>query len=86
MAVALYSRTKLKGRYVVRPLVKGFSVPKNIEHTAAAYTRAWNSGSAEAVAGFYADDGSIVINRGTPWNGRAGVTAMAAGFLPMCLT
>lgn len=55
-------------------------MPKNIEHIAAAYTAAWNSGSAEAVAGFYAADGSIVINRGTPWDGRAGVTAMAAGF------
>lgn len=47
---------------------------------AAAYTAAWNSGSAEAVAGFFARDGSIVINRGTPWVGRAGVAAMAAGF------
>lgn len=47
---------------------------------AAAYTAAWNSGSAEAVAEFYAEDGGIVINRGTPWEGRAGVTMMAAGF------
>jgi uncharacterized protein (TIGR02246 family) len=44
------------------------------------YTAAWNSGSAEAVAGFYAADGSIVINNGTPWLGRAGVVAMASGF------
>jgi len=48
--------------------------------TAAAYTAAWNRGSAEAVASFYAADGDIVINRGTPWEGRAGVAAMAAGF------
>ena len=27
-----------------------------------------------------ADSGSIVINRGTPWEGRSGIAAMAAGF------
>jgi uncharacterized protein (TIGR02246 family) len=44
------------------------------------YTAAWNSGSAEAVAGFFAPDGRIVINRGEPWEGRTGVAQMAAGF------
>ena len=52
----------------------------DIKATAAAYTAAWNSGSAEAVASFYAEDGGIVINRGPPWGGRAGVRAMAEGF------
>ncbi len=47
---------------------------------AESYTAAWNSGSAAAVAGHFAADGSIVINRGTPWLGRAGVQAMAEGF------
>ena len=47
---------------------------------AAAYTAAWNSGSSEAVASFYAQDGRIVINRGNPWIGRKGVADMAAGF------
>lgn len=47
---------------------------------AAAYTAAWNSGSPEAVAAFYAHDGQIVINRGTPWIGRKGIVDMAAGF------
>ncbi|MGB3316615.1 MAG: SgcJ/EcaC family oxidoreductase [Albidovulum sp.] len=47
---------------------------------AADYTAAWNSGSAEAVASFYAETGCIVINRGTPWKGRSGVQAMAEGF------
>lgn len=47
---------------------------------AKAYTAAWNSGSAEAVAAFYAKDGRIVINRGEPWEGRARVAEMAAGF------
>jgi len=45
-----------------------------------AYTAAWNTGSPDAVAAFYAEDGEIVINRGSPWKGRAGVAQMAAGF------
>ena len=44
-----------------------------------AYTAAWNSGSAQAVAEFYAKDGGIVINRGEPWQGRDRVAQMAAG-------
>ena len=51
-----------------------------VRQVAEAYTAAWNSGSAEAVAEFYAMDGRIVINRGEPWEGRTRVAAMAAGF------
>jgi uncharacterized protein (TIGR02246 family) len=51
-----------------------------IRTIADAYTAAWNSGSADAVSAFYAEDGSIVINRGAPWEGRSGVGQMAAGF------
>ena len=56
-----------------------------IDHAAAekladAYTAAWNSGSSEAVAAFYAQNGQIVVNRGNPWMGRKGVAEMAAGF------
>jgi uncharacterized protein (TIGR02246 family) len=56
-----------------------------IDHDAAkalaeAYTAAWNTGSPGAVAAFYAADGSIVINRGDPWEGRARVADMAAAF------
>lgn len=47
---------------------------------ARAYTDAWNSGSPDAVAAFFAADGRIVINRGEPWEGRARVAEMAAGF------
>ena len=53
---------------------------KGAEALAASYTAAWNSGSAKAVAGHYAEGGGIVINRGTPWLGRAGIEAMAQGF------
>ena len=54
--------------------------PDKVKDIAQAYTAAWNSGSPEAVAGFYAQDGQIVINRGNPWKGRSGVAQMAAGF------
>ena len=54
--------------------------PDKVKDIAQAYTAAWNSGSPEAVAGFYAQDGQIIINRGNPWEGRSGVAQMAAGF------
>ncbi|MFM9845981.1 MAG: SgcJ/EcaC family oxidoreductase [Hyphomicrobiaceae bacterium] len=54
--------------------------PKKAKQMADAYTAAWNSGSAQAVAEFYAKDGGIIINRGEPWQGRDRVAQMAAGF------
>lgn len=51
-----------------------------VEKIAAAYTAAWNSKSADAVASFYAPDGEIIINRGDPWTGRSRVRDMAEGF------
>ena len=54
--------------------------PARVAALAEAYTAAWNSGSPDAVASFFAADGQIVINRGKPWLGREGVAAMAAGF------
>ncbi len=53
---------------------------KAIERLAEAYTSAWNTGSPQNVAGYFAENGEIVINRGTPWRGRAGIAEMAAGF------
>jgi len=53
---------------------------KSIESLAAAYTTAWNTGSSESVAAYYAENGEIVINRGTPWRGSSGIAKMAAGF------
>jgi uncharacterized protein (TIGR02246 family) len=56
------------------------SADEAVRKLADAYTAAWNTGSAQAVADFYAEDGRIVINRGQPWEGRSGVANMAAGF------
>ncbi len=48
---------------------------------AAAYTAAWCSQNAASVASFYALDGSITINNGTPSVGRAAITASAQSFM-----
>ena len=54
--------------------------PEQAARLAADYTAAWNTGSAEAVAAFFSEQGQIIINDGEPWLGRAGVAQMAAGF------
>ncbi len=54
------------------------------ENMAQAYSAAWSSGSAEAVASFYAEDGQICINRGDVLRGRAAIAEMAAGFHAEC--
>lgn len=54
--------------------------PAAVAQMAHDYTAAWNSKDPEAVASYYALNGSIVINRGDPWQGRAKVAEMAAGF------
>ncbi len=38
---------------------------KTIENLAAAYTSAWNTGSPQNVAAYFAEDGEIIINRGS---------------------
>lgn len=53
---------------------------QDITRFARAYEAAWNSGDPAQVAGCYALDGQIAINRGQPWKGRAKVAEMAAGF------
>lgn len=54
--------------------------PEAVRAMASAYTAAWNSGSPEAVASFYATGGQSVINGGEPWVGRRSIGEMAAGF------
>jgi steroid delta-isomerase-like uncharacterized protein len=45
------------------------------------YASAWCSGRAAAVAAFYAENGSLTINAGTPSVGRTAVTAAAQDFM-----
>lgn len=45
------------------------------------YTAAWCSQNAGSVAAFFAEDGSLKINDGTPAVGRAAITKAAQGFM-----
>jgi uncharacterized protein (TIGR02246 family) len=54
--------------------------PVEFSEVAKAYADAWSSKSPEAVASFYAPDGSISINRGETLKGHAAIAEMAAGF------
>ena len=45
------------------------------------YTAAWCSQNAASVAAFFAENGSLTINEGTPSVGRSAITAAAQGFM-----
>jgi uncharacterized protein (TIGR02246 family) len=45
------------------------------------YTAAWCSQDAARVASFYAENGSLQINAGSPSNGREAIAAGAQGFM-----
>jgi uncharacterized protein (TIGR02246 family) len=45
------------------------------------YTAAWCSQNAVSVAAFFAENGSLTINNGTPSVGRTAITAAAQGFM-----
>lgn len=51
-----------------------------LDDLARRYTDAWNSRVPEKVAAFHASTSSIIINRGEPSVGHAGLAEMAAGF------
>jgi len=51
-----------------------------LDDLAARYTAAWNAKAPEQVAAFHLPTSQIVINRGEPSVGHAGLTEMAAGF------
>ena len=45
------------------------------------YAAAWSSQDPEALASFYAEDGSLTVNAGEPSVGRPAIAATAAGFM-----
>lgn len=47
----------------------------------ARYAAAWCSQSAESVAAFYEEDGSLQINRGRPSQGRVAISEAAQSFM-----
>lgn len=53
---------------------------EQLQEMAEAYAAAWTSGDPEAVVAFYADDGSIQINRGDVLKGREALLGMVSGF------
>ena len=55
--------------------------PGRLYEMARGYAAAWCSGDPTSVGAFYAENGWIIINGGAPHPGRAGVIAMAAGFM-----
>ena len=48
---------------------------------AKSYAKAWCSQDPDSVAAFYAEDGSLCINDGTPAVGRKAIAADARGFM-----
>ncbi len=52
-----------------------------LQDFAARYTTAWGSQDPASVAAFYAVDGSLTINDGTPAVGREAIIAAAQGFM-----
>ena len=60
--------------------MSGNSRQISVERLAAEYSAAWCSGVPERVAGFFEDDGQIIINNGDVLKGQAALTEMAAGF------
>ncbi len=45
------------------------------------YTAAWNSQDPAKVASFYATDGTLTVNNGTPAKGRAELTALVNSYM-----
>lgn len=56
------------------------SIRDVLNNLARDYAIAWSSGDPDAVAGFFASNGQITINRGDPIEGRAAIADMARGF------
>lgn len=53
---------------------------EELRDLAARYTEAWCSHDAEATAAFFAEDGSIAVNGGTPAVGRRAIAQLVQGF------
>ena len=54
--------------------------PEQLEEFATRYTEAWCSHDAAATASFFAENGSIVMNGGTPAVGRREIAELVQGF------
>ena len=59
----------------------GARVDPRILDFATRYTAAWNSQDPARVASFFAEEGSLTINDGSPSVGRPAITKVAQGFM-----
>lgn len=57
------------------------SATAKLEEFAIRYTAAWCSGNPAAVAAFFAQDGSLTINAGSPAIGRPAIAEAVRGFM-----
>lgn len=53
----------------------------NLQDFATRYAAAWSSQSADSLASFYADSGSLIVNGGAPSVGRAAIRTTAQSFM-----
>ena len=54
--------------------------PAQLNEIAAAYAKAWNSGSPAEVTALFAADATMILNRGHVLQGRAAIAGMVTGF------
>jgi len=59
----------------------GSSVQGDLSDLATRYAAAWSSQSPDSLASFYSENGSLVVNGGTPSVGRAAIRATAEGYM-----
>jgi predicted ester cyclase len=57
------------------------SFPEEMVKFAEGYTDAWNSNDPDKMASFFAEDGQLIINEGTPAQGRTELSATAQSFM-----
>ena len=57
------------------------SMNEELTEFATRYAAAWSSQNASSLASFYAENGSLTVNGGTPYVGRAAITATAQGYM-----
>lgn len=55
--------------------------PTRLTDIATRYAAAWSSQHPDSLASFYAENGSLTVNAGTPSVGRPAITATAQGFM-----
>jgi steroid delta-isomerase-like uncharacterized protein len=53
----------------------------DLTDVATRYAEAWSGQNPEALAAFYADDGTLIVNDGEPSVGRETIAATAGGFM-----